>query len=324
MAHIEQLVDNETMEMYVSMFDSHLENTRRLVTGLDDEQEGDTTPAPSEESLSLSLFPSAYWSPTEKGAFFHALSIYSRHRPELIATTIRHAIPSSSVSTLQVTNMLALLRKASLSTILRGRKRKRDEIEAARIMTKEWAHFEEECADMLLMGEAAGRRDSLIQRRTEQLIKPQSSSPLPNDHDVVPQVDFDLVRPDALVQNHILHHRKRKCGEDDNHNVECDSHFAHSDVDRAAPTMGDSRPKRRRLLDLTPLHRKWIREDIFATLSVTRSKALKTLLHPKSEPPSAKLAPLLELATEAGLTKDSEELKDVDLLDIKKLRNVTK
>ncbi|KAG6844699.1 hypothetical protein H0H87_004575 [Tephrocybe sp. NHM501043] len=62
---------------YVSQFRLHLAEVRAHLAGVD----GDDLP-PSFVS------PTGYWTPSEKNVFFHALSVHSRLRPDLVAASI--------------------------------------------------------------------------------------------------------------------------------------------------------------------------------------------------------------------------------------------
>ena len=77
----------------------HISNTRHHLTGTPDHPEPPYAPSFHP--------PTGYWTPTEKALFFHALSVHSRLRPDLIAASI------GTKSTVDVAVYISLLRQGA-------------------------------------------------------------------------------------------------------------------------------------------------------------------------------------------------------------------
>ncbi|KAK7057173.1 hypothetical protein R3P38DRAFT_2839714 [Favolaschia claudopus] len=116
-------------EIYVSDYESHLEQFKAHLAGTTDES-----------SPASFIPPAGYWTSREKDCFFHALAIHSRLRPDLIA----HSIKSKTV--LDVCTYLDALDKAAAS---QPSPSLRSELEGAMEVSASWVDYEESQASGL-------------------------------------------------------------------------------------------------------------------------------------------------------------------------------
>jgi hypothetical protein len=93
------LVDIENDVYLTEHLADHISSTRHHLTGKPEHPEPPYAPSFHP--------PTGYWTPTEKALFFHALSVHSRLRPDLIAASI------GTKSTVDVATYLSLLRQGA-------------------------------------------------------------------------------------------------------------------------------------------------------------------------------------------------------------------
>jgi len=99
-----------------------------------------------DEPLPPSLIPpTGYWSTHEKNAFFHALCVHSRLRPDLIADSVK------TKSITDVCNYIDLMDESLRNT--EGARLERKEIPAAMELVPDWLAFEEQQAVAILAEE---------------------------------------------------------------------------------------------------------------------------------------------------------------------------
>jgi len=116
-------------------------------------------------TLSPSLLsPGALWTPQEKNAFFHALSVYSRFRPDLIS----HEIKTKSVS--EVCNYLSVLQlAASQQECIVSHSQWRQNLPIAMEVSSEWVAMEEETALAVIAREQDWQREIVTEQRRVKL-----------------------------------------------------------------------------------------------------------------------------------------------------------
>ena len=117
-----------------------------------------------ETPLSPSFYPpSTVWTPGEKDAFFHALSVHSRFRPDLIS----HEVKTKSVP--EVCNYLSVLQiAASKQETTVSCSQWRQNLPIATEVSPEWVVMEEETAFDVIAKEQDWQRELIAeQRRTE-------------------------------------------------------------------------------------------------------------------------------------------------------------
>jgi len=110
------------------------------------------------------LPPNAVWTPQEKNALFHALSVYSRFRPDLIS----HEIKTKSV--LDVCNYLSVLQLAASrreSTVLYSQRR--ENLPIAMEVSSEWIAMEEETASGVVAQERDWQRELVAEQSRAEL-----------------------------------------------------------------------------------------------------------------------------------------------------------
>ena len=110
------------------------------------------------------LSPGAIWTPQEKNAFFHALSVHSRFRPDLIS----HEIKTKSVS--DVCNYLYVLQLAASQqedTVLDSQWRQN--LQIAMEVSSEWVVMEEETALDIIGREKDWQREFVTEKRRAKL-----------------------------------------------------------------------------------------------------------------------------------------------------------
>lgn len=145
---------------YVSGLLDNISATRDHLAG------NDSTP------LSPSFLPpNAVWTPQEKNALFHALSIYSRFRPDLIS----HEIKTKSVS--DVCNYLSVLQlAASQQENADSYAQWRQNLPIAMEVSSEWVAMEEETAFDVVAREQDWQRELVAERRHAELKLLKSAS----------------------------------------------------------------------------------------------------------------------------------------------------
>jgi len=110
------------------------------------------------------LPPNAIWTPREKDAFFHALSVYSRFRPDLIS----HEIKTKSVP--DVCNYLSVLQlAASQQETTVPDFQRRQNLPIAMEVSPEWIAMEEEAACEVIAREGYWQRELVAERRSSEL-----------------------------------------------------------------------------------------------------------------------------------------------------------
>lgn len=110
------------------------------------------------------LPPGAVWSAEEKDRFFHALSVNSRYRPDLIS----HEIKTKSVQ--DVCNYLSILQvAASEQEITASYFQCRKNLPIAMEVSSEWVAMEEEKAAGVITREQVWQRELIVQRRSDEL-----------------------------------------------------------------------------------------------------------------------------------------------------------
>lgn len=299
MAQITKFLGQDTVDTYLSMFETHADHIRRHQAGVDEWK---------------SIFPTSVmeprttWTSEEKRAFFRGLSVYSRLRPDLIAESICHNGGQKSAADVGAYN--AVLERASCE---KGRPRNwRANMPAARVLTKRWRLFEEECADMLLMGEAAAERHAVEERRKAQL-KDENLGEASISHEVGAMVDHALKR-------------KREDEEDSGGGILGSDTESRRDFDSShgrenggnvdqPPSESDERAKKRR-----HLREQWMREDIFRILDHNRVLALRGIYQhrKKLQGDSSQgtwISPMGKLALSLGYTPEALEREGITLVD---------
>lgn len=298
MAQITKFLDQSIVDIYISMFENHTDHIRRHQAGVDEWKSVFPTSV---------IEPRTTWTPEEKSAFFRGLAIYSRLRPDLIAESICHAGGQKSAA--DVGAYIAVLERASRQ---KGRPSDwRANMPAARVLTKRWRLFEEECADMLLMGEAAAERQAVEERRQAQLKDARlGGAPL-------------SFKVDATVERALK--RKRKDDDASNDTLSSDtesggcsgSSYGRKITDEAGrhcAESGERTVKRRNLQE------QWMREDILRNLDYTRVAALQTIYRHHSKhggncSPGGWITPMGRLALNLGYTPDALERDGITLID---------
>lgn len=145
---IEDDSDTPLDSIYAAQLSEHLDQVRAHLAG----QDG-PTPSPSFNA------PRAFWTSTEKNLFFHALSVHSRARPDLIAHEIK------TKTTTDVCIYLNLLEDATRNV---GALRSEDR-DAAIEVSDNWIATEEKYARALMRAEPAAEEEALQQQREEDM-----------------------------------------------------------------------------------------------------------------------------------------------------------
>lgn len=110
------------------------------------------------------LPPSAVWSAREKDAFFHALSIHSRLRPDLISREIKTKSVQDVCSYLSVLHTAASRQETTLPYLQR-----RQNLPIAIEASSEWIAMEEEKAADLIMREQDWQCELTAERRRAEI-----------------------------------------------------------------------------------------------------------------------------------------------------------
>ncbi|KAI0763573.1 hypothetical protein BD413DRAFT_495121 [Trametes elegans] len=149
---------------YLALFSEHLDHYRAHLIGRDRPESPPASHLP----------PNAFWSAAEKDAFFRALAVHSRLRPDLIAEEVKtKTLPDVCV-------YLAVLeegaREAARKVIYVGGEKKtcdvmlaRREFPIALEATDEWVRFEERKAEDLIAFEDSHKRELLAKERDEEV-----------------------------------------------------------------------------------------------------------------------------------------------------------
>jgi hypothetical protein len=119
--------------LYVAQFCGHLSQVQAHLAGTD----SDNLRLPSSY-----IHPTGYWTAEEKDNFFHALSVHSRFRPDLIAACIKTKTILDVCTYIDVLDN-ALCRNQSLQPL-------RSELECAMEVSNSWVQWEEANADGLI------------------------------------------------------------------------------------------------------------------------------------------------------------------------------
>ncbi|KAI0657307.1 hypothetical protein C8Q70DRAFT_919762 [Cubamyces menziesii] len=154
----------EVAPTYLDFYSEYLDHFRAHLAGRDG----------SELLPASHLPPNAFWTAAEKDAFFHALAVHSRLRPDLIAVEVKtKTVPDVCV-------YLALLedatREASRSVIYVGKEKKhvdykvpRKQLPIAVEVTDEWIQREEAMAAALAAADVAYERELVVGPREEEV-----------------------------------------------------------------------------------------------------------------------------------------------------------
>jgi len=115
--------------------------------------------------LSHSLLPpNAAWTPREKNAFFHALSIHSRFRPDLISYEIQTKSVPDVCNYLSVLQLAACQQESTVSD-----PQWRQNLPIAMEVSSEWVAMEEETAPDVTTREQDWNRELIAERRRVEL-----------------------------------------------------------------------------------------------------------------------------------------------------------
>jgi hypothetical protein len=136
---------------YIASYRGHLAFTQDHLAGVDDS-------APSSSS-------SGYWTPTEKNLFFHALSIHSRLRPDLIAA----CIPTKTI--VDVCMYVDVLETAAAEGPPLQRGELRRALPCAMEVSDRWIKREEEGSAWLAAVEHTWAREAILAARTGEIEK---------------------------------------------------------------------------------------------------------------------------------------------------------
>ncbi|PCH40213.1 hypothetical protein WOLCODRAFT_150249 [Wolfiporia cocos MD-104 SS10] len=124
---------NLSQDPYLAHINDHIEHTRSVLAGND-----------GHRPLPPSYFaPYAYWTSVEKAAFFHALSIHSRLRPDLIAEEVK------TKTVADVCIYLDMLEEGARTTAPMSRR----DFPAAIEVSDKWIEFEEQKALSIIEAE---------------------------------------------------------------------------------------------------------------------------------------------------------------------------
>jgi len=299
MAQITELLDQNIVDTYVSMLESHAAHIRHNRAGIDEWK----------SVLPTSVIePGTTWTSAEKNSFFHGLSIYSRLRPDLIAEAICHAGGQKSAA--DVGAYIAVLERASRE---KGRPNNwRAKMPVARVLTKRWRLFEEECADMLLMGEAAAERRSIEAHRKAQLEEADLGG-------------ASLSREVNAAVEHALKRKRRSDEDSDTGTLGSDTTAGHGfgsshgrehgdNIVYLPSESGERAAKRRQLRE------QWMREDIFRSLDHSRVWALRGIYQHREQLQGDSfqgswVSPIGKLALRLGYTPEALERDGITLID---------
>ena len=110
------------------------------------------------------LPPNAVWTPREKDTFFHALSVYSRFRPDLISHEIKTKSVTDVCSYLSVLQLAASQQETTVSY-----SQWRQNLPIAVEVSPEWVAMEEEAACDVIAREQDWQRELVTEQRRAEL-----------------------------------------------------------------------------------------------------------------------------------------------------------
>ncbi|KAF7974644.1 hypothetical protein HWV62_11516 [Athelia sp. TMB] len=141
---------------YHSQFRQHVHHTSLHVRGLD------AGPEPLPLPPFYTTNPASYWTSSEKAAFFHGLSVYSRLRPDLIAEDVR------TKSTLEVCSYMNRLDEGlrSQREVLQAGWSARSTLDSAVEVTEKWIEWEEVQSRAIVANEVAWDMGASEKKRT--------------------------------------------------------------------------------------------------------------------------------------------------------------
>lgn len=153
-------VDIEKNDVYLTEhLADHISATRYHLTGRPEHPEPPYAPSFHP--------PTGYWTPAEKALFFHALSVHSRLRPDLIAASI------GTKSTVDVAIYLSLLRQGANKSTTRSHGPTitigRDQHPAAHQVSGELVTFEDQQAALICSTEPTHAEEAQSEARAETL-----------------------------------------------------------------------------------------------------------------------------------------------------------
>ena len=153
-------VDIEKNDVYLTEhLADHISATRHHLTGRPENPEPPYAPSFHP--------PTGYWTPTEKALFFHALSVHSRLRPDLIAASI------GTKSTVDVAIYLSLLRQGANKSTTRSHGPTitigRDQHPAAHQVSEELVTFEDQQAALICSTEPTHTEEAASEARSKTL-----------------------------------------------------------------------------------------------------------------------------------------------------------
>jgi len=140
---------------YLAQFCQHLEQVRSHLAG-----------AQAVDLLPSYIPPAAYWTTDEKDVFFHALSVHSRLRPDLVAACIKTKTVLDVCAYIDaLDNMLS--RSRSMPPL-------RSALECAMEVSDSWVQWEERKADDLVSIEPKWEEETLEQQQKEEILSRSS------------------------------------------------------------------------------------------------------------------------------------------------------
>jgi hypothetical protein len=110
------------------------------------------------------LPPNAVWTAQEKDTFFHALSVHSRFRPDLISHEIRTKSVQDVCNYLSVLKLAASQEEATVSYL-----QWRQNLPTAMEVSSEWVAMEEEMAAVVITREQDWKRELIAEQRRAEL-----------------------------------------------------------------------------------------------------------------------------------------------------------
>jgi hypothetical protein len=143
---------------YLALFNQHVEHLRRHLSGFCGQ-------LPSTSSL----IGGVLWTVEEKDIFFHALSVHSRCRPDLIAACV------GTKNEVEVLEYLSLLASGSKQAGTSD-ECERATLYSAREVSDAWIAWEEENAETLRLNEANWSRTSRVDGENRQLREEEEST----------------------------------------------------------------------------------------------------------------------------------------------------
>lgn len=186
--------DPAQLHPYLALFNRHLHQFQRHLTGVSHSYVS-----------SPSIIGGILWTAAEKDAFFHALSVYSRFRPDLIAACVE------TKNEVEVLEYLALLEEGSLRPI-NSEEYCREKLPSAREVSESWISWEEANAERLRLNEEVWTgiernvsRGRALEQNAESAVHPET---LPSDTE-----HFGGLRNLAYAHLHVLGKMLRGTGD---------------------------------------------------------------------------------------------------------------